>query len=193
MNVLVLHGSARKGGDTDALAESFLGGMAEIGSQVVRHFFAIDMKVAHCRGAECLACCADGQAGRCVVEDDMQPLYPALRDANVVVLATPMFWGYMTSQLKTVFDRLEAVASPTYFGGKDFVLLVGYRRYYGSMVEWLGRIARGFGSRFHFLVCQTYDPATDRDVPIRETPHRLAEARDLGRRVAAACGGGSDA
>ena len=94
-----------------------------------------------------------------------------------------MFWGYMTSQLKTLFDLLEAVVSPAYFGGKDFVLLIGYRHYYGSMVEWMSRITRAFGSRCHSIACQTYDSNMDRDVPITETPERLEEAFALGRRI----------
>ncbi len=126
MKVLVLHGSARKGGDTDTLAERFLAGMAGEGSHEVRHFYAIDMNIAHCRGAVCMACEGDGGTRGCVVEDDMQAVYPALREAQVVVLATPMFWGYMTSQLKTLFDRLEAAASPANFGGKDLVLHIAY-------------------------------------------------------------------
>ncbi len=185
MKVLVLHGSARKGGDTDTLAERFLAGMAEAGRHEVRHFYPIDMNIAHCRGAACMACGGDGGTAGCIVQDDMQAVYPALREANVVVVATPMFWGYMTSQLKTLFDRLESVVSPTYFGGKDFVLLIGYRHYYGSMVEWLNRITRAFGSRCHSIVCQTYDPGADRDIPILETPERLEEAFLLGRQIAA--------
>src|SRR5512137_145701 len=99
VKVLVLHGSARRGGDTDTLAEHFLAGMAEVGRYEVRHFYPIDMNIAHCRGAACGACGGDGGSAGCIVQDDMQLVYPALREADVVVLAAPMFWGYMTSQL----------------------------------------------------------------------------------------------
>ena len=120
----------------------------------------------------------------CVVQDDMQAVYPAFREAEVVVMAAPMFWGYMTSQLKTLFDRFEAVVSTEYFGSKDFVLLIGYRHYYGSMVEWLERIAKGFGSRSHAVLAQTYDPETGRDIPIANLPDKLTEAYTLGQNVA---------
>jgi len=179
MNILVLHGSARRGGDTDTLAECFVDGMNECGTHALTHFVPIEMNIAHCRA--CLHCVhGDG----CVIQDDMQQVYPALRQADVVVLATPMFWGYMTSQLKTLFDRLEAVVSPEYFGNKHFVLLVGYRSYYGSIVQWLERITGFVNSQSHAIVCQTYDPATGQDIPIRETPDRLEEARELGRTIA---------
>ena len=179
MNVLVLHGSARRNGDTDTLAESFLGGLTKTGPHDVTHFVPIDMEIAHCRA--CMHC---ARGNGCIIDDDMRAVYPALHDAEVVVLATPMFWGYMTSQLKTLFDRLEAVVSPEYLGNKDFVLLIGYRQYYGSMIEWLERITQFAGSRSHALACQTFDPETGRDVPIHEQPERLAEAEELGRHVA---------
>jgi multimeric flavodoxin WrbA len=178
MNVVVLHGSARRGGDTDTLTERFLQGLDENGPHKVTHFVPIDMNIAHCRA--CMEC---AKGSGCVIADDMQAVYPAFRDASVVVLASPMFWGYMTSQLKTLLDRLEAVVSAEYFGNKDFVLLIGYRHYYGSMIDWLDRISTGFGSRSHAITCQTFDPHTGRDVPIRELPERLEAARELGQQI----------
>jgi multimeric flavodoxin WrbA len=177
MRVVVLHGSQRRGGNSDTLVDRFLAGIG--GSEVhdVSHFYAIEMRIAHCRG------CGSCAAGRCAIDDDMQEVYPAFAQAEVVILAAPMFWGYMTSQLKTLFDRLEAVSGSS-FSNKDFVLFVTYRHYYGSMVEWLGRISTGFGSRMHALTCQTYDPATERDVPVAAFPDKLQEAFDLGRKVA---------
>jgi multimeric flavodoxin WrbA len=47
--------------------------------------------------------------GYCAVNDDMQQIYRAFVEADVVVFATPMYWGYMTAQLKAVMDRLEAI------------------------------------------------------------------------------------
>jgi multimeric flavodoxin WrbA len=181
MKIVVFHGSARVGGDTDTLAELFLQGLQTRETHQVEHFRPIDMEIGHCRGATCLRC---AEGGGCVLQDDMQRVYPVFSAADIVVMATPMFWGYMTSQLKTLFDRLEAVVSPADFGGKDFVLLIGYRHTYGSMVEWLERIARGFGSRAHALTCRTFDPSTGRDVPVANTPERLREAASMGRKVA---------
>ncbi|MCK5245691.1 flavodoxin family protein, partial [Candidatus Bipolaricaulota bacterium] len=90
MNIVVFHGSARRNGDTDTLVEYFLRGLNEEGQHEVTHFIPIDMSIAHCRA--CMKC---AQGKDCVIQDDMQAVYPALRHANVVVLATPMFWGYM--------------------------------------------------------------------------------------------------
>ena len=181
MKVVVLHGSARKGGNTDTLAEHFLRGLGESGDHEVAHFRPSEMRIEHCRA--CLEC-ARGKG--CVVDDDMQAVYPAFCGADVVVLATPMFWGYMTSQLKTLFDRLEAIVSDRCFGGKDFVLLIGYRHYFGSMVEWMSRIAGFSGSRAHAVTAQTFDSTTRKDIPIRELPEKLAEAHRLGKHLGSA-------
>jgi len=181
MNVLILHGSARIGGDTDTMAAKFMEGLGGETAHEVSHFRPIEMEIAHCRGATCLQC---SHGAGCVVQDDMQDVYAALEAADIVVMATPMFWGYMTSQLKTLFDRFEACCHPRFFGGKDFVLLIGYRHYYGSMIEWLERITKGFGSRCHALAVQTYDPETDQDLPIATMPDRLEEAVQLGRSLA---------
>ncbi len=177
--MLVLHGSARRGGDTDTLAEAFLRGMSEAGVHDVVQFVPIDMNIAHCRA--CMAC---ARGNGCVIQDEMQDVYPAFRRADVVVLATPMFWGYMTSQLKALFDRLEAVVSNEYFGNKDFVLLVGYRQYYGSMVDWLQRITGFVNSRAHAVLCQTYDERKEVDRPVGTMPDKLEEARRLGAHIA---------
>ena len=179
MDIVVFHGSARRDGDTDTLVKQFLRGLNEDGQHHVTHFIPIDMTIAHCRA--CMECM---NGNGCAIQDDMQAVYPALQDANVVVLATPMFWGYMTSQLKTLFDRLEAVVSRKYFGNKDFVLLIGYRHYYGSIVEWLERITEGFGSRYHVVLCQTFDPLTKADRSIHLMPDKLDDAYQLGCQIA---------
>jgi multimeric flavodoxin WrbA len=175
MKVVVLHGSARRGGDTDTLAEHFLRGLSESREQEIAHFYPIDMKIEHCRA--CMKCArGDG----CVIEDDMQAVYPAFCRADVVVMATPVFWGYMTSQMKTLFDRLEAIVSEACFGRKHFVLLIGYRHYFGSMIEWLDRIAKGFGSQSHAIAARTYDPETGKDIAMAELPDKHVEAYRLG-------------
>ena len=181
MKIVVLHGSHRVGGSSDGLAGRVVDGLGGEANHDVVHFRPIDMQIAHCRGC---GRCQSG--GGCVIDDDMQAVYPAFCDADVVVLAAPMFWGYMTSQLKTLFDRLEAIVSERCFGGKRFVLLVTYRHYYGSMVEWMERISTGFGSRCDAIVCRTYDPVSARDLAIEELPEKLQAAYDLGAHLAGA-------
>lgn len=48
---------------------------------------------------------------RCAIEDDMQKTYKAFIAADIIVFATPMYWGYMTAQTKGVLDRTKAITS----------------------------------------------------------------------------------
>lgn len=136
------------------------------------------MNIAHCQACEK---CNNGKG--CIINDDMQAVYPALKIASLIIIDSPSFWGYMTSQLKTLFDRLEAVVHPDYFGNKDFILFVTYRRYYGSLLEWMKRITAGFESRLHHLCVQTFDPNTNKDIPITEMKEALEKAFDLGQSI----------
>ena len=89
MNVLVLHGSPRRNGSSDTLAEHFLRGFNSNGGNTVKEFYANDVKVTPCQG--CLTC-AKLENNTCATEDDMQQIYSAFVDADVVVWATPMYW-----------------------------------------------------------------------------------------------------
>ena len=69
MKVVVLHGSSRKGGNSDTLAERFLAGMGGEERHEVRHFYTIEMHVAHCRG--CGTCGTAASPETCAIRDDM--------------------------------------------------------------------------------------------------------------------------
>ena len=77
--------------------------------------------------APCTGCgsCKNG-LDTCIIEDDMQRLYPLIRAADVLVFATPIYWWHMTAQLKTFLDRMYALDFEAGFPGKKFVLLMTY-------------------------------------------------------------------
>lgn len=105
MNIVILNGSPRKKGNTAALVQSFTRGAEEAGHQV-KVFFLHDMDVHGCRG------CFGGHSKQpcpCVQKDDMQAIYPAVLAADVVVLATPLYYWSFSGQLKTAMDRLFAL------------------------------------------------------------------------------------
>jgi multimeric flavodoxin WrbA len=110
MKTIVLHGSPHRAGNSATLAEHFLQG---IGAGEVRHFYANEMNIRPCQGC---AKCASRLDHYCATEDDMQQIYAAFIEADIVVFATPMYWGYMTAQMKAVMDRMEAITD--HFKGK---------------------------------------------------------------------------
>ncbi len=181
MKVVVLHGSPRKNRDSDTLTEQFLEGLTERREQDVKHFYANELDIKPCQG--CLYC-ATSPGHACRIEDDMQEIYSAYREADMVVWATPMYWGYMTAQLKAVQDRMEALAWEG-FGDKTFVVFITYHFHYESTVGMFRRIAPHFNIDLHTLTCRTYDPETKQDVPIERCVKELEEARLLGRQLGA--------
>ena len=77
----------------------------------------------------CLGCMKGGKdnTNPCVQKDDMAQIYPAYIKADIVILASPMYYWNFSSQLKTAFDRLFAVAEldPKYANPiKDCALLM---------------------------------------------------------------------
>ncbi len=118
--VVVLVGSMRKGGNTEILAESFAEG-ARIHNEVVVISVA-DHMVNPCNG--CNACfTTEGNA--CVQNDDMQRIYAELKDADVLVLASPVYFYGLSSRLKAMIDRLHTPMRNSFRIRSLALLLVG--------------------------------------------------------------------
>jgi multimeric flavodoxin WrbA len=179
VKAIVLHGSPRRGKNSDTLAEEFLRGFAETGAHVVQHFFLNEMNIKPCQG--CLHC-ATSPRHQCFIEDDMTLIYNAYKEADLIVWASPMYWGYITAQMKTVQDRMEALAWEG-FDGKVFVVLLTYRYHYESAANMFRRIAPYFHIDLHVVLCQTYDVVGKRDLSICECSEGLKEAFELGKTI----------
>lgn len=103
--IVVLNGSPRKKGNTSALVREFTRGAEEAG-HTVTEFFLDGMDIHGCKG------CFGGHSGRdcpCVQKDDMGKIYPAVRESDVVVLASPLYYWNLSGQLRTAVDRLFAL------------------------------------------------------------------------------------
>jgi multimeric flavodoxin WrbA len=106
--ILALYGSPRKGGNTELLLDEFVKGARAEGA-AVDCLRINDFSIAPCR--ECLACFRDG---RCVIPDDMQQIYPRLLAADIVVLASPIFFYGVTGWAKSLIDRSQALWARKY-------------------------------------------------------------------------------
>ncbi len=103
--IVVLNGSPRRNGNTSSLVKSFTEG-AESAGHTVTEFFLQDMNIRGCRG------CFGGHSSQdspCVQKDDMDKIYPAVKESDVVVLASPLYYWNMSGQLRTAVDRLFAI------------------------------------------------------------------------------------
>ena len=100
--IVILVGSPRRDGNTQVLAGACAAGAR--GRHQVELCSVADYLVHPCTG--CNACAAR-EGHRCVQQDDMQQLYPKLAAADVVVIASPVYFYGVSAQLKAVIDRLH--------------------------------------------------------------------------------------
>lgn len=114
--VLIISSSPRKGGNSDVLCDQFLLGAKEAGHTVEKVFLR-DHKINYCLG--CGVC---NNTHVCVQKDDMKSLLEKMVDADVIVLATPVYFYTMDAQLKTFIDR--CVPRYTEISNKEIYFIV---------------------------------------------------------------------
>lgn len=115
-NVLILSSSPRKGGNSDTLCDEFMRGAIEAGNRAEKVFLR-DRSIAYCTG--CGVC---NSTHKCVQKDDMVDILDKMVKADVIVMATPVYFYTMDAQMKTLIDR----TTPRYreISGKDFYFIV---------------------------------------------------------------------
>ena len=102
VKVLGIFGSPRRGGNTEILLEEALKGAEKEGAKIERLFLS-DFTLTPCK--ECHGC---DRSGNCVILDDMQKIYPKLLEADIVILASPIFFYGVTAWAKALIDRSQA-------------------------------------------------------------------------------------
>lgn len=115
--VLILSGSPRKGGNSDVLCDEFMRGALESGNNAEKIFVASE-KIAPC--SACYYCRDNG--GKCIHKDDMADILQKMIDADVIVLASPVYFYSIDAQLKALIDR--TVARWTEVENKEFYYIV---------------------------------------------------------------------
>ena len=115
--VLILSGSPRKGGNSDLLCDEFLRGAEESGNQVEKIRVA-EKKIGYCRG--CYYCRKSG--GVCFIQDDMAEILQKMIDADVIVLASPVYFYSIDAQMKIIIDR--SLARWTNIPNKEFYFIM---------------------------------------------------------------------
>ncbi|HTP06246.1 MAG TPA: flavodoxin family protein [Nitrospirota bacterium] len=101
--VLIVSASPRKGGNSDLLCDQFMRGAKEAGNQAEKIFIR-DKRINNC------VACGDCQnnGGTCVQKDDMAEVLDKMIAADVIVMATPVYFYMMNGQMKTLIDRTYA-------------------------------------------------------------------------------------
>ena len=100
--VLILSGSPRKNGNSDLLCDEFMKGATEAGHEVEK------IRVAEKNIGYCMACYACKGTGICAIKDDMAEIMEKIIAADVLVLASPVYFYSIDAQLKALIDRTVA-------------------------------------------------------------------------------------
>lgn len=99
-NVLILSSSPRRGGNSDVLCDEFLRG-ARAAGHTVEKIFIKDKTINYCKG--CGTCALYGKP--CPQNDDMPEILDKMLAADIIVMATPVYFYTMSAQMKTLIDR----------------------------------------------------------------------------------------
>jgi len=185
VKAVVFHGSPRRDGNSDTLVKHFLRGLRTNGVREIEEFYANDLDISPCQ--MCGSCSKPERMEltphNCIISDDMHRVYSAFAEANLVVFATPIIWGYMTSQLKKVLDRLEALASDRYFGHKTFVVIATCWHHHETLVAFFKRAIEGYFQdvQLHTIIYCSWDQNSYSDKHVSTCSQKLQEAYELGR------------
>lgn len=115
-NVIILSASPRRKGNSDILCDEFMKGAIEAGHDVEKIFLA-DKNINYCTG--CGVC---NTTHECVQKDDMKEILVKLLKADVIVMASPVYFYTINAQMKTLIDRI--VPQYTSLSNKEFYFII---------------------------------------------------------------------
>lgn len=130
MKILILNGSPRSDGNTVAMVDAFLDGAKDNGHEITV------VQVCQKKIAGCLACeyCHTKGNGKCVQQDDMQEIYPLLDEAEMIILASPIYYHSFTGQLQCAINRIYALDKPRNLKKAALFLSSGSDNVFGGAV-----------------------------------------------------------
>jgi multimeric flavodoxin WrbA len=122
--ILILKGSPREKGNSSTLAEQVAQGAKSSGAEV-DSFSLHTMNIWPCDACDI---CQGAGDGACIIQDDMQLLYPKLLQADAIVIASPIYWFTINAQTKLFIDRWYALEGPrgSLLAGKQFGVVLTY-------------------------------------------------------------------
>jgi multimeric flavodoxin WrbA len=186
LRVLGIMGSPRIKSNTDLLLDEALKGAQGQGAEVEK-IIVDKLNIAPCR--EYYGCLKDGN---CVIRDDMDDIYPKLLEADGIIVASPMFFYGLTSQVKALIDRCQALWARKYIlkqslpdsGRKGVFIAVGATRgkklFDGSIMT-VKYFFQCIGVKY---VDELLIRGVDKRGEIKQHPSALSDAFELGRRLA---------
>ncbi|MFH1086893.1 MAG: NAD(P)H-dependent oxidoreductase [Chloroflexota bacterium] len=110
MQLLLISGSRNPAGQTARAAEAVLAGYAAAGGQATRLYLP-ELAIERCRQCDERGWGTCRSAGDCVIEDDLDQVVAAIRAADAVLFATPVYYGDLSESMRALTDRLRRCAT----------------------------------------------------------------------------------
>lgn len=166
MKIVCLYGSPRKKGNSAAVARHFLDRAVEGGGDV-RSFYLNELELRGCQG--CNVCKKSRET--CVLQDGLTEVLGAVYEADLVVMASPVYYGDVSAQLKAFIDRTYSYLKPDYISLKNpsrlpqpkqlvFILTQGHRNpdWFADIVPRYSNLFRwtGFAETYPLRVIDVY-------------------------------------
>ena len=181
--ILIVIGSPRRKGNSTILAQKVAAGARAAGAEV-ETFRLHEMNIRPCTACEA---CKKHIDTDCVLDDDMRPLYPKLRAAHAIVIASPIYWFTVSAQTKLFMDRCYALGGPqgNALKGKRIGIALTYADpdpFSSGAVNALRMFEDGFRYIGADLVGMVYGSAWHAG-EIKANKTLLKQARELGKRL----------
>jgi len=181
--IVIVLGSPRKEGNSTTLAKQVVAG-AEASGAAVETFYLHDMDISPCTACDS---CRDNTAEDCVIDDQMRSLYPKLRSADVLVIASPIYWFTVSAQTKLFMDRCYALGGPdgNALKGKQIGIILTYADpdpFSSGAVNALRTFQDGFKYIGAEIVGMLYGSAWKAG-EIRDNKELMKKAYELGKKL----------
>ena len=186
--ILVLLGSPRKKGNSTTLAKQIVKGAESAGAEVDTVYLN-GLNIKPCQG--CYGCRRQDSQG-CVVDDDMQALYPKIKSSDAMVIATPVYWFTMTAQTKIFMDRCFGLFDANFTVNPLYKKRIAIAMSYGDTDPFNSgcvNALRSFQDAFRYVGARidgmVYGSAEEAG-EISANAALMQQAEDLGRKLARA-------
>lgn len=179
--IVVLNASPRKNGNCSALINAMTDGAMGLSTNEIYIHNLDDMRIAH----GCKSCYACKKTGKCVQNDDVTPVLEDVRTADIIIAATPLYFGHAAAQYRILEDRFFSFLRPDFSTvlekGKKIAVIVTC----GSGIEDAKIVAKnieGVYKRFGFESLGTivYAEGADHKHASKDV-ETCKKARDIGR------------
>lgn len=175
--VVILIGSPRKGGNTETLAKAF--------AEAARTHHEVEiLSVADLKVAPCIGCntCFTREGNACFRHDDMDKVYASLATADILVIASPVYFYGISSQLKAIIDRLHTPLRNTFHIKQACILLCGA----ANLPELFEAILKQYELALKFFDIEDLGHILVRSVKEKgdiQKTSAITEAQNLGERI----------